>query len=210
LLPHLAGLVVEGLQRAEGFVRLAARVAAPAAWCPACGRASERVHERYRRRLSDTAIAGIRMLIDLLVRRFRCQNDDCGTVTFVEQVPGLTRPHARYTPSAEAMLSAVGVAMAGRAGARLASRLGLSVGRDTLLRRVRKLADPQPGTLPVLRVDDFALRRGHIYATVIVDMAMHRPVDVLPGREAKPLTLWMPDIADGVVDLRSCCVGWVA
>jgi hypothetical protein len=40
------------------------------------------------------------------------------------------------------MVEAIGLALAGRAGARLAARLGLPVGRDTMLRRVRALPDP--------------------------------------------------------------------
>jgi hypothetical protein len=54
------------------------------------------------------------------------------------------------------MLEVVGLALAGRAGARLAARLGLAVGRDVLLRLVKALPTAR-GPIRVLGVDDFAL-----------------------------------------------------
>jgi len=80
------------------------------------------VHGRYQRQLLDAPLAGTPVVIRLTVRRFVCDVAQCVRRTFVEQVPGLTTPHARYSPPLRSALTAVAVALAGRAGARLAGR----------------------------------------------------------------------------------------
>ncbi|MGW0633608.1 ISL3 family transposase [Streptomyces sp. NPDC002758] len=170
-----------------------ARARAAVAPCPHCGSESERVHGRYIRRLSDAAVSGARVVIELLVRRFRCLNDRCAAVTFAEQVAGLTSPHARFTPLLRGTLTSIALALAGRPGSRLAVALGVPVAKDTLLRLLRALPEKPVGQVRVLGVDDFALRKGDSYATILVDLERRCPIDVLPGREAEPLADWLGD-----------------
>jgi hypothetical protein len=51
------------------------------------------------------------------------------------------------------VLERLGLALAGRAGARLAAGLGFRVSRHTMLRLVRGLPDPQAEQVTVLGVD---------------------------------------------------------
>ncbi|WP_433272632.1 ISL3 family transposase [Actinosynnema sp. CS-041913] len=183
----LSALVVEDVADSGGMVVVAARTRDGAVPCPVCGTATAKVHGYHRRTVTDVPVDGRQVVVHLRVRRLVCPARSCPRQTFREQVPGVLERHQRRTVRLVRQVSEVAQELCGRAAAHLAGVLSMPVSRSTALRRLRRLPLPAQSVPRVIGVDDFALRRRHRYATIIIDVETGRRVAVLPGRDAATL-----------------------
>jgi hypothetical protein len=106
--------------------------------------------------LADVGVSERRVVIMLSVRRLLCDEQACRRRTFAQQVPGPTIRYWRRTRLLRCLLEQVAVALAGRAGARLAEQLHARTIRSTMPRQLLALPDPDHGAVTprVLGVDD--------------------------------------------------------
>jgi transposase len=195
LLPDQASLTLRNVKVDNCNWMIKAGASREAAHCPDCGVLSKARHSSYERRLKDLPIQG--QLVELTVRvgRWRCRNRDCPRRVFCQRLPETAPTHARQTKRFGEVGHAIAHALGGRAGERLSRRLGIPVGRNALLRRVKRWAQSRlpAGPIPVIGVDEWAWRKGQNYGTILVDLERGVVADLLPDRSAASFEKWLQE-----------------
>jgi hypothetical protein len=161
--------------------------------CPRCGSISDHVHSRYRRTIADLPCPDRAVALRLVVRKFRCARPDCPQDIFCERLPGILKAHARSTTRLTDAHRAIGFALGSEAGARLAEHLDMPTSPDTLLRRIKDQASESTEPIRYIGVDDWALRKGQRYGTILIDLERGRVIDILEGRDGEALKAWLKE-----------------
>jgi len=191
LVPDPAVVTLEEIVATDAAVTLVLRARRPTTCCPVCEHPATRVHSWYTRRLADVPWQGLAARVRLRTRRWFCDNPQCARRIFTERLPTVARSHAQRTRRLATIVLVFGVAVGGAPGARLLASLGIAVSGDTLRRVVGGAALPEADTPRVLGVDDWSLKKGRTYATILVDLERRRPIDLLPDASAEGLAAWL-------------------
>ncbi|CAM4065022.1 MULTISPECIES: ISL3 family transposase [Enterobacteriaceae] len=150
--------------------------------CSVCGSPCRHIHERVRRRVRDLPMFGQPVILDLTLYRLDCAG--CGR--HLQFVPWLDR-HARLT---HRLAQAAAECCARMPVAHVADMFGLhwSTVRRLDLQRLQALVASLPAAQPRrLIMDEFALFKGHRYASVILDADTRRVLYVAQDRTRRAI-----------------------
>ncbi len=179
------------VERHDDSLVVPVRLDAASGRCPECGQASRSVHGRYHRHPADLPLSASRTTLRIEVRRFYCRNPTCRRRTFAETPLTLLTLRARRTRRLCEAQARVGRACGGAGGARLLAHLHMPASRATVLRLVTHLPMPDAPTHIRVGIDDWAIRKGSRYGTIVVDLDRRRVVDLLPDRTAPTVAGWL-------------------
>jgi transposase len=190
-LPLPDGMVIGQVEMTPTQLTVEVISTQPYAPCPGCGNPSDAVHCQYRRTVRDVPCGGRSVVLRLSVRKFVCRTVTCQRKVFAERLPDLVQSWARISNRLLEELKAIGLAASAEVSERLAPRLGMEVKASTLLCYLRSIAPLTEAPVRVLGIDDFAIRRGGSYGTILVNLETGKPLDVLADRTAEAVLPWL-------------------
>ena len=196
------GMRLDQIQITEQGLLIEVCATSATSCCPQCFQVSSSIHCHYTRTLRDVPCAGRQVQLRLTVRKFSCRNPYCERKVFAERLPDFVEPFARMTIRNSQQITSIGLATCGKAGSRLASRLGIRTTRQTILRRIMALPDFPAESILFLGRDDFSFLRGRRFGTILINLETRHVVDLLPDRKAETSAAWMRQQPDLMVVSR--------
>ncbi|MFO7891968.1 MAG: ISL3 family transposase [bacterium] len=160
--------------------------------CPVCNKTSFRTHSKYKRKLADLPVSGKQVRIELIARKYFCDNPVCSRIIFTERFSFEIIPYGRRLCRSNELLGKISLELGGNKGSTISRYMGIPISASTALRIIKGIeVTATTATSGIIGVDDWAFKKASTYGTIIVDLVSKEVIDLLPDREADTLAQWL-------------------
>ena len=165
----------------------------PECTCPSCGTVARKLHATHHKKVQDLPVLGKRVMLDITLYEFQCNNTECESVSFTEVYHDFLNDYCYMTNRLVDLVCTLALETSCESSARILNSMNVKISGDTVIRTLIKRFDRQsvPKCGSVIGVDDFAFKKRHTYGTIIVDEETHKPVAILDGRNGDSLKEWL-------------------
>jgi len=192
--------IVSQCMGADGSIEVQVRAREESQACPRCGEESSKVHDRRKRVKRDIQLRGYQVYLILYKRRFRCAT--C-------RRPFTERDSAcgRYQRTTERFRNQIAKQACQRPLTHVAQEVQVSPRfvhgclhawiEEKLEKKGRSLDERAKLPTPqILGIDEFALRKGHRYDTILCDLEDRDVLEVCEGRKKEEVVKLLERLSD--------------
>lgn len=186
-------LQIENTEVLEDAVYISIKSVTQQITCPRCGAVMKKRHTSHSRTVQDLPIFWKRTYLKIKCFDFDCENPDCNCISKAETFDGFLKNYSKMTERLVDLVIGLALDTSCEAAARILNTMNVKISGDTVIRTLinRYQETPVPSSGYCVGVDDFSLKKGRIYGTIIVDGETHTPLAVLNGRDGESLKEWL-------------------
>jgi transposase len=166
--------------------------------CPRCHTHSQQIHDVSYRRVRERDLFDFKVLLHVPVRRLRCRK--CGPR--VQEISWLA-PGARLTRRLQAHIEALSRLLPIKHIAQLLVLSWHTIKAIDKHRLQREVQPPDWSTITELVMDEFALFKGHRYASVVADARTHQVLWVGEGRSRAAIRPFFEQLGEHAVRIEA-------
>lgn len=186
-------LEIKSIDEGEKCIHIVMKSNTKSCDCPKCTQSTSSVHATHHRKVQDLPILGKRVMLDINLYEFNCNNPECMITSFTETFENFLNNYGYMTERLVDLMTKIAIETSCESCARILQSMNIKTSGDTVIRTLIKRYEKQPAIEcgSAIGVDDFAYKKRHTYGTIIVDEKTHKPVAILEGRDGITLKEWL-------------------
>jgi len=105
--------------------------------CPYCGVRSVKIHSKYKREITDLPIAQYKVKLIIELKKYSCENSECGHKRFAERLP-FAGERSKRTYRLDEYIREIGMRNSSVAAEKIIRKTHADISWKTILRLIKK------------------------------------------------------------------------